>query len=88
MNKRTAAHLCRERYPTTDKNPTTDKKKMKKLRAWVKKGKAWAQSALASHYLLGAYGLPQSYLMALKLYRMAVKQGEGSGCGENGGTQD
>ena len=42
---------------------------------WVKKGKAWAQSNLANAYALGAYGLPQSYVMAVKLFGMGVEQG-------------
>ena len=61
--------MCRAKHPTTDKEGN------KRLCAWVKKGKAWAQSNLASAYRRGDYGLPQSYLMAVKLYGMAVKQG-------------
>ena len=57
-------------------HPKTDKKMVKRVRAWVKKGKAWAQSTLANKYVLGIYGLPQSYLMAVKLYGIAVKQGD------------
>ena len=44
------------------------KGQMKRVRAWVKKGKAWAQTNLANAYKYGIYGLSQSYLMAVKLY--------------------
>ena len=61
--------MCRAKHPPP-------KGTVKRLRAWVKKGKAWAQTTLASGYCRGDYGLPQSYLMAVKLYGMAVKQGD------------
>jgi TPR repeat protein len=64
--------MCRAKHPKTDKEAN------KRVRAWVKKGKAWAQATLATAYALGDHGLPQSYLMAVKLYGMAVKQGDPS----------
>ena len=62
----------------------THKEQMKRLRAWVKKGKAWAQDFLAHRYLRGTLGLPQSYLMAAKLYGMAAKQGDPSAMADLG----
>ena len=38
--------MCRAKSPT-------EKKAVKRLRAWVKKGKAWAQTSLANKYAHG-----------------------------------
>ena len=61
--------LCRTQHPTSEQEAN------RRLRKWVKKGKAWAQTSLACRYRSGN-GVPQSYLMAVKLYEMAIAQEE------------
>jgi len=60
---------CRQKVPRSNEDA------VKKIRVWVDKGKAWAQTNLASSYKLGR-GVPQSYEQAIKYYDMAVKQGD------------
>ena len=69
--------LCRTEYPETDKE------ELKRLRKWVAKGAAWAQTNLASHYRFGTLGLTQSYDKAIQLRKMAIMaiaQGHPHGC--------
>ena len=61
--------MCRAQYAATNKEV------MKRTHAWVKKGKAWAESDMADAYARGGYGLPQSDVMADNLYRRAIAQG-------------
>jgi hypothetical protein len=59
--------LCRA------KTPTSDQERLKQLRPWVKKKKAWAQNHMAQHYRDGK-GVKQSYEMATRLYKQAAEQ--------------
>ena len=52
-----------------------DKEDIKRLREWVKKGKAWAMGALADRYSDGV-GVKQSDTKAIELYEMAAKRGD------------
>ena len=61
--------LCRA------KHPTSDKEEIERLRPWVEKGKAWAQSVLGHKYRDGE-GVDQSDQQARELYELAVSQGE------------
>jgi len=60
---------CREELPGSYEE------NIKKVRVWVDKGKAWAQTNLANKYYSGN-GVKQSYEDAIKYYSMAVKQGD------------
>ena len=60
---------CRQKFPTSKEGS------VKQVREWVDKGKAWAQTHLASQYQFGK-GVPQSYEEAIEYYNMAVKQGD------------
>jgi TPR repeat protein len=69
------SEALKDRCPECRQNfPTTHEEAVKQVRVWVDKGKAWAQSNLASKYKYGA-GVPQSYEDAVKYYNMAVEQG-------------
>jgi len=61
-------HQCRKPNPTT-------KEAVERLREWVDKGEAWAQTLLGQWYRDGNCGLKQSYVMAAMLYEKAVAQG-------------
>jgi len=50
------------------------KEDIKRLRGWVKKGKAWALEGLAGSYVHGK-GVKQSDKKAIELYEMAAKRG-------------
>jgi TPR repeat protein len=50
------------------------KEDIKRLREWVKKGKAWAMEMLATRYRDGV-GVKQSDKKAVELYEMAAKRG-------------
>ena len=50
--------MCRARLPATEEEA------FEMTRIWVEKGKAWAQTLLAGHYLRGR-GVKQSYKKAL-----------------------
>ena len=50
-------------------------KVIKRLRKWVNKGKAWAQTMLANAYEVGE-GVQQSYEQARHWFELAVKQGD------------
>ena len=50
------------------------KEDIKRLRGWVKKGKAWALEGLAGSYVHGI-GVKQSDNKAIELYEMAAKRG-------------
>jgi TPR repeat protein len=63
-------HQCRK--PT----PENDKEQIERLREWLDKGEAWAQSMMASWYRDGRFGLTQSYVMARMLFEKAVAQGD------------
>jgi hypothetical protein len=63
-------HQCRK------PSPTTDEEIVKRVREWVVKGEAWAQSVMAEFYRDGRYGLKQSYVMAAMLLEKAVAQGD------------
>jgi TPR repeat protein len=49
---------------------------IERLREWLDKGEAWAQSMMGQWYRDGKYGLKQSYVMAAMLYEKAVVQGD------------
>jgi len=61
--------LCRA------KHPTSDKEEIERLRPWVEKGKAWAQSNLGDKYRDGE-GVEQSYQQAKELSDLAASQGD------------
>jgi len=63
-------HQCRKPAPETDEE------QVKRLREWVEKGKAWAQTMMAESYRDGDDGLKQSYVMAAMLFEKAVAQGD------------
>jgi len=63
-------HQCRKPAPETDEEM------VKRLREWVEKGKAWAQTMMAESYRDGDDGLKQSYVMAAMLFEKAVAQGD------------
>merc|ERR1712127_900486 len=60
--------LCRTKYPTSDEE------KIKQVRPWVEKEKAWAQDMLGQMYADGV-GVDQSYQQAKALYELAAHQG-------------
>ena len=62
--------MCRHSIPEPG-----SKEFMQLIKKWVKKKKAWAQSMLADHYRLGDC-VPQSWIMAAKLYEAAALQGD------------
>jgi TPR repeat protein len=59
--------LCRA------KTPTSHEEHVKYLRPWVKKKKAWAQSAMGQAYRDGT-GVKQSYEMARRLFEQSAQQ--------------
>jgi len=56
-------------------NPRSEEDRVERIRPWVEKGKAWAQSVLGQRYELGK-GVNQSYQQAVELYEFAASQGE------------
>ena len=62
-------HQCRKPNPTA-------KEAVERLREWVDKSEAWAQSMMAVWYRDSQYGLDQSYVMAAMLFEKAVAQGD------------
>ena len=62
--------LCQLTYPRRG-----SAKVIKRLRRWVNKGKAWAQTMLANAYEVGE-GVQQSYEQARHWFELAVKQGD------------
>jgi len=62
--------LCRETYPRRG-----TPKVIKRLRKWVNKGKAWAQTMLANAYEMGE-GVQPSCEQARHWFELAVKQGD------------
>ena len=60
--------LCRA------KDPKSAEEQIERLRRWVEKGKAWAQSSLGDMYHDGN-GVDQSYQQAKELYELAASQG-------------
>ena len=60
--------LCRTKYPESDEE------EIEKLRPWVEKGKAWAQSMLGQRYDNGV-GVEQSYQQAKELFELSASQG-------------
>ena len=69
MEQKSTCPECRAKIPTTDKG------RVKQLRVWVEKGKAWAQTHLANKYKFGA-GVRRSYKEAIHYHEMAIKQGD------------
>ena len=63
--------LCRA------KHPSSNEERIERLRPWVEKGKAWAQSMLGEMYRDGE-GVDQSYQQARELYNLAASQGDAS----------
>ena len=57
------------------KTSAGSKEEIERLRPWVEKGKAWAQSVLGHKYRDGE-GVDQSDQQARELYELAVSQGE------------
>ena len=55
-------------------SPKSDEEQVERVRRWVEKGKAWAQSILAQRYEHGL-GVEQSYQRAAELYDLAANQG-------------
>jgi len=55
-------------------SPKSDEEQVERVRRWVEKGKAWAQSILAQRYEHGL-GVEQSYQRAAELYDLAASQG-------------
>jgi hypothetical protein len=63
-------HQCRKPAPENDKE------QLERLREWVDKGEAWAQTMMAQWYQNGEFSLKQSFVMAAMLYEKAVAQGD------------
>jgi len=63
-------HQCRKPAPKNDKE------QIERLREWVDKGEAWAQTIMGQWYQDGDHGLKQSYVMAAMLFEKAVAQGD------------
>ena len=61
--------LCRA------KDPSSNEEHIERLRPWVEKGKAWAQSVLGDKYHDGV-GVDQSYQQAKELYELAADRGD------------
>ena len=55
-------------------SPKSAEEGVERIRRWVEKGKAWAQSILAQRYEHGL-GVEQSYQRAAELYDLAASQG-------------
>jgi len=64
--------MCR-----TKKTNTGTKENIERIRRWVEKGKAWAQSGLGESYRHGV-GVEQSYQRAIELFELSVSQGNAS----------
>ena len=60
--------MCRTVFPKTEEEHT------ERIRRWVKKGKAWAQSLLGEKYYRGV-DVEQSYQRARELYELSASQG-------------
>ena len=54
--------------------PGTAEEMVKQVRVWVDKGKAWAQTTLATQYRYGK-GVELSYEKAIECYTLALQQG-------------
>jgi TPR repeat protein len=68
-NLKNRCHQCRKPTPTAQEA-------VERLREWVEKGEAWAQTMMAGWYRDGEHGLQQSYVMACMLFEKAVAQGD------------
>ena len=76
VKKSKMSYALKSRCPECrQKVPTSPEEGVKQVHVWVEKGKAWAQTTLASKYAFGK-GVPQSYEEAIEYYNMAVKQGD------------
>ena len=64
--------MCRAKKTSAGSN-----EEIERLRRWVEKGKAWAQSLLGDKYEDGV-GVEQSYQQAAELYELAATQGDAS----------
>jgi TPR repeat protein len=67
--------MCRTKYPASN-TKEGKKKTIKRLRKWVKKDKAWAQSMLGQCYRDGINGVPLSMKRAAALFNLASEQGD------------
>ena len=61
--------MCRTKHPAAG-----SKEIFERLRRWVEKGKAWAQSLLGDKYKFGK-GVDQSYQQARELFELSASQG-------------
>ena len=61
--------MCRTKHAAAG-----SKEEIDRLRRWVEKGKAWAQSILGQRYRDGV-GVEQSHQQARELYELAASQG-------------
>jgi len=68
LSQKNSCPLCRA------KHPKAGKEEIVKLRAWVEKGKAWAQDMLGEKYLYG-FGVEQSKQKAIELFELSARQG-------------
>jgi len=68
LEQKNRCPLCRQ------ERPESEEKRIKQLRLWVEKKKAWAQSMLAQMYRDGL-GVEQSYQRAKELFDLAASQG-------------
>ena len=64
--------MCRTKYP--DDTKKGNKESVKRLRKWVKKGKAWAQLMLGERYRNGE-GVKKDLKRAVVLFKLASDQG-------------
>ena len=64
--------MCRTEKP--DAGSAGIEERVKRVRRWVERGKAWAQSSLGEMYYQGD-GVDQSYQRARELWELAAKQG-------------
>ena len=69
--------MCRTKHAAAG-----SKEEIDRLRRWVEKGKAWAQSILGQRYRDGV-GVEQSHQQARELYELAASQGEARDGGGN-----
>jgi len=66
--QKSSCPLCRTKHPNSKEEI------IERLRPWVEKGKAWAQTGLGQNYEHGD-GVEQSYQQAKELYELAASQG-------------
>jgi len=64
--------MCRTNKPAA--GSAGDEEEIERLRRWVEKGKAWAQSMLGKKYYDGE-GVDQSYQQARELFELSATQG-------------